>query len=103
MDRPEFDHHRLDEVLQARLRLAIVAALAANDGQDFPSLRTLVGATDGNMSTHLKKLEEAEYLRVEKAFEGRKPVTRYWLSKAGRKALARYIATLEDFINGGKT
>jgi DNA-binding MarR family transcriptional regulator len=94
----DFDHRRLDDVLHARLRLAIVAALSANDGLDFPSLRSIVGATDGNMSTHLKRLEEAAYLRVDKAFEGRKPVTRYWLTAAGQEALAAYVHTLEGFL-----
>jgi DNA-binding MarR family transcriptional regulator len=94
----DFDHRRLDEVFHSRIRLAIVAALVPVEELDFVSLRDLVGATDGNMSTHTKRLEEASYVEVRKRFVDRKPSTSYALTEKGRKAFASYIEELGRFI-----
>ncbi|MCK9548247.1 MAG: transcriptional regulator [Sphaerochaeta sp.] len=93
-----FDHRRLDTVLHSRLRLAIVAALAGCQSMDFTSLRDVVGATDGNMTTHLTKLEEAEYISIHKEFVERKPRTSIRLTEKGKEALAAYLATLDGFL-----
>lgn len=94
----DFDHHRLDEVFHSRLRLAIVAALIPSNELDFVALRDLVGATDGNMYTHLKKLEDAGYLEVRKEFLERKPCTWYRLTEGGRAAFVVYVEALGSFI-----
>lgn len=99
MDRkPDFDHRRLDDVLHSRLRLAIAAALAAVDEMEFAALRDLVGATDGNMTTHTRRLEEEGYVEVRKRFVGRKPCTSYRLTRKGRSAFAAYVEELGRFI-----
>lgn len=94
----DFDHRRLDEVFHSRIRLAMVAALAPVDELDFVSLRDLVGATDGNMSTHTKRLEEAGYVEVRKRFVDRKPTTSYALTEKGRMAFAAYVEELGKFL-----
>ncbi len=93
------DHRKLDDVLHSRLRLAIMAALVSCDGMNFISLRDLVGATDGNMTTHLKKLEEVEYIQISKEFVGKKPQTTIALSPKGRQAFKDYLSVLDSFIN----
>jgi len=96
--KPDYDHRRLDDVLHSRLRLAIAAALAAVDEMEFSALRDLVGATDGNMTTHTRRLEEEGYIEVRKRFVGRKPCTSYRLTKKGKAALAAYVEELGKFI-----
>jgi DNA-binding MarR family transcriptional regulator len=93
-----FDHRKLNTVLHSRLRFAIVAALASCESMDFTSLRDVVGATDGNMTTHLAKLEAAEYINIQKEFVERKPRTTISLSEKGKEALAAYLAILDGFI-----
>jgi DNA-binding HxlR family transcriptional regulator len=97
---PEGDYRytRLDTLLHSRIRLAIVAALIGVEEMDFTRLRDVVGATDGNMNTHLKKLEQAKYISVHKAFVERKPFTSYRLTEKGRKSFQAYVRTLEGFI-----
>ena len=80
----DYSYRKIDSVLHSRIRLAIVSALVTVDEMDFPMLRDIVGATDGNMNTHLKKLEEAGYISVQKEFVERKPVTNYRLTGKGR-------------------
>jgi DNA-binding transcriptional ArsR family regulator len=92
----EYDYSKLDELLHSRIRIAAVTALSLVEEGEFTWLREKVGATDGNLSTHLRKLEDAGYVEVRKAFEGRKPVTYYSLSVRGREALEVYIARLLD-------
>ncbi len=75
-----------------------MAVLAAVDEAEFIYLREKVGATDGNLSVHLKKLEDAKYIGVKKSFEGRKPITHYKLTTTGRKAFEAYIDNLEKLI-----
>jgi DNA-binding MarR family transcriptional regulator len=95
----DFDHRRLDEVFHSRIRLAIVAALVPVEELDFVSLRELVGATDGNMSTHTKRLEEAGYVEVRKRFVDRKPSTSYALTEKGRTSFTAYVEELGRFIH----
>lgn len=88
----------LDRVIHERLRLGIVSALAVNRALTFTDLRALLGATDGNLSVHARKLEDAGYVRVEKSFDGRIPRTEYTLTAEGRAALARYLDHMEALI-----
>ena len=81
-----FDHNGIDEVIHGRIRLGVVAYLASVESALFSELRSAVGATDGNLSTHLRKLEEAGYVSVAKSFYARKPQTRLALSHRGRQA-----------------
>ena len=90
--------HELDRVIHERVRLAIVSALAVNDAMTFGDLKTLLDATDGNLSVHARKLEDAGYVVCTKGFDGRVPRTQYRLSAAGRKALERYLAHMEALI-----
>jgi DNA-binding MarR family transcriptional regulator len=93
-----FDHEQLDEIIHSRIRLAIMAVLATVDEAEFTYLREKVNATDGNLSVHLKKLEEAKYVGVKKSFVSRKPISHYKLTAAGRKAFEAYIDSLEHLI-----
>lgn len=95
-----YDYKDLDEVLHSRIRLAIASILVANGEVDFVTLKNLVKATDGNMNTHLKKLEESAYINVKKAFQDRKPVTIYSLTAKGRDSFKEYVSRLEGFIHG---
>lgn len=93
----------LDPVIHAQARLRVVATLAAlspGDKITFPRLQSLLDMTAGNLSTHLRKLEEAEYVCVEKAHEGRKPVTYVQLTDRGRLAFANYTAALTALLKG---
>lgn len=92
------DALELDRVIHERMRLAIVSALAVNDSLTFNELKQLLATTDGNLSVHGRKLEEAGYVRCDKAFDGRTPRTRYTLTAAGRAALERYLAHMEALI-----
>jgi DNA-binding MarR family transcriptional regulator len=94
----EFDYQQLDEIIHSRIRLAVMAVLITVDEAEFIFLRDKVNATDGNLSTHLKKLEEAGYIAVNKSFENRKPVSRYLLTQKGRKAFELYVERLERLI-----
>ena len=88
----------LDRVIHERLRLAIVSALAANETLSFRELKSLLQATDGNLSVHARKLEDAGYVACEKSFEGRVPKTEYRLTAQGRRAFERYIDHLEALV-----
>ena len=88
----------LDRVIHERLRLAIVSALAVNDTLSFNELKGLLHTTDGNLSVHARKLEEAGYVACLKSFEGRIPKTEYRLTGPGRKALERYLEHMEALI-----
>jgi DNA-binding MarR family transcriptional regulator len=88
----------LDKTFDSRIRLGIMSALAVNDSVDFNTLKTLLEVTDGNLASHLKGLEAAAYISVNKSFAGRKPVTRYKITKQGRKAFEIHIAALEKLI-----
>lgn len=87
-----------DRLIHERLRLGIVSALAVNDSLSFSDLKKLMNTTDGNLSVHARKLEEAEYIACTKSFEGRMPKTQYRLTAAGRRALERYLDHMEALI-----
>jgi DNA-binding HxlR family transcriptional regulator len=88
----------LDRVIHERLRLGIVSALAGAPQLSFNELKQLLDTTDGNLSVHARKLEEAGYIATDKSFEGRLPRTEYRLTAAGRKALEKYLAHMEAII-----
>lgn len=89
----------LDRLIHERLRLGIVSALAVNDTLTFSDLKKLMNTTDGNLSVHARKLEEAEYIACTKSFEGRMPKTQYRLTATGRRALERYLDHMEALIH----
>ena len=88
----------LDRLIHERMRLGIVSALAVNDRLSFNDLKALMQTTDGNLSVHARKLEEAGYVTCTKTFEGRMPKTHYALTASGRRALERYLAHMEALI-----
>ncbi|HUP49506.1 MAG TPA: transcriptional regulator [Thermoanaerobaculia bacterium] len=90
--------HQLDRLIHERLRLGIVSALAVNDALSFTDLRSMLATTDGNLSVHARKLEEAGYIHCTKSFDGRLPRTEYRLTASGRKALERYLDHMEALI-----
>ena len=88
----------LDRLIHERMRLGIVSALAVNDSLTFNDLKRLMHTTDGNLSVHARKLEDAKYISCTKSFEGRVPRTEYKLTTAGRRALERYLDHMEALI-----
>ena len=88
----------LDRLIHERVRLAIVSALAARERLTFNELKSLLKTSDGNLSVHARKLEEADYITCTKSFEGRMPKTEYRLTAAGRRALERYLDHMEALI-----
>ena len=92
----------LDKIIHERMRLGIISALAANESLSFTDLKNLLNTTDGNISVHARKLEEAGYLTCEKSFKGRVPLTEYRITNDGRAALNRYLNHMEALINAMK-
>jgi DNA-binding HxlR family transcriptional regulator len=92
----------LDRLIHERLRLGIVSALAANESLTFNDLKKLLNATDGNLSVHARKLEEADYIVCAKSFEGRVPRSEYRLTAAGRRALEKYVSHMEAILKAVK-
>ncbi len=92
----------LDKVIHERMRLGIISALAANAKLSFTELKTLLNTTDGNISVHARKLEDAGYVTFEKSFKGRMPLTEYKITKAGREALTQYLDHMEALIKAMK-
>jgi DNA-binding transcriptional ArsR family regulator len=88
----------LDRLIHERLRLGIVSALAVNDRLTFNDLKRLLKTTDGNLSVHARKLEDAEYITCAKSFDGRMPRTEFRLAPAGRRALEKYLGHMEAII-----
>ena len=88
-----------DRLIHERLRLGIVSALAANETLTFNELKKLLKTTDGNLSVHARKLEDARYIACRKSFEGRMPKTEYRLTEAGRRALEKYLDHMEALIH----
>ena len=88
----------LDRLIHERIRLGIVSALAVNRSLTFNELKALLKTTDGNLSVHARKLEEADYIVCEKSFDGRLPKTEYRLAPAGKRALERYLNHMEALI-----
>jgi DNA-binding MarR family transcriptional regulator len=94
-DSPAMD---LDRVIHERLRLGILSALAVNNSLSFNELKQILKTTDGNLSVHARKLEDADYVSCEKSFEGRVPRTEYKITTTGRRALERYLDSMEQVI-----
>jgi DNA-binding HxlR family transcriptional regulator len=92
----------LDRLIHERVRLAMVSALAVNDTLTFNELKNLLGTSDGNLSVHARKLEEARYVTCTKSFDGRVPRTEYRLTAAGRQALDRYLNHMEALIRAAR-
>ncbi len=95
----EFDYREIDDVIHGRVRLSIMAYLSGADIADFNELKAKIGGTDGNLSVHLRKLEEAGYVGVTKQFRGRRPQTTCMLTKKGRDAWIAYIARMEALLH----
>ncbi|HET6360648.1 MAG TPA: transcriptional regulator [Gemmatimonadota bacterium] len=89
---------RIDRLLEHRVRLAIAVLLSRWDRLSFSRLQELTGETDGSLGAHMRRMEEAGYVSVDKEFQGRKPVTWYALAPAGRSALDAHLRALEDLI-----
>lgn len=94
--------NELDKIIHERIRLGIISALAVNESLSFTDLKNLLSTTDGNISVHARKLEEAGYLTCEKSFKNRVPLTEYKITSEGRDALARYLNHMEALINAMK-
>jgi len=94
----EAAHPDLDRLIHERIRLGIVSALAVNRSLTFNELKALLKTSDGNLSVHARKLEEADYITCAKSFDGRLPKTEYRLAAAGRRALERYLNHMEALI-----
>ena len=95
---PALQLPQLDRLIHERIRLGIVSALATNASLSFKDLKRILKTTDGNLSVHARKLEEAEYISCLKYFEARVPRTEYRLTAAGRRALAQYLDQMEEWI-----
>jgi DNA-binding MarR family transcriptional regulator len=91
-----------DRLIHEKTRLAIVSALAVNDSLTFNELKAILKTTDGNVSVHARKLEEANYLACRKSFEGRMPRTEYSLTAAGRRAFEKYLSHMEALIKAAR-
>jgi DNA-binding MarR family transcriptional regulator len=89
----------LDRLIHERMRLGIVSALAANESLTFSDLKKLLKTSDGNVSVHTRKLEDAQYITCTKSFQGRMPKSEYRLTEVGRRALERYLDHMEALIN----
>lgn len=94
-----FDYSRLDDLIHSRIRLAVMAVLAGVDSAEFTFIRDKINATDGNLSTHLRKLEESGYVEIRKRFEGRKPVTDVAMTEKGKHAFDAYVRHLEALLH----
>lgn len=94
----KFDISGLDDVIHGRVRLGIVAYLASAEVADFTELKGLLEVTQGNLSVHLRKLEEAGYVAIDKSFVGRKPLTRVRLTEEGRAAFASYLKAMGQLV-----
>jgi DNA-binding MarR family transcriptional regulator len=94
-----FDIGEIDDVIHGRMRLGIMAFLADAEVADFNTLKAALNATQGNLSIHLRKLEDAGYIAIEKSFLGRKPLTRARVTEAGRKAFAAYLEAIARLVD----
>lgn len=93
----------LHKAFESRIRLGIMSALAVNDTLDFNSLKEYLDVTDGNLASHIKALEKDEFIGVEKSFIGKKPNTKYFMTKEGKKAFNNHLEALEKFLKSRKT
>ncbi len=100
---PGSEPDRLDPMIHEQMRLGLVSALAVHDSLSFTDLKSLLRTTDGNLSVHARKLEEADYIHCTKSFAGRQPRTEYRLSAIGRRALDHYLDRMEEVIRSART
>jgi DNA-binding MarR family transcriptional regulator len=98
----QFDHTALDDVIHGRLRLGVMAYLSTVSPAPFNELKAKVNATDGNLSTHLSKLEEAGYVRLDKKFVGKRPRTDVHLTAKGRKAWIDYLSKIQALLSAAE-
>ena len=96
----DFDIEAIDDVIHGRVRLGIMAYLAGADSADFTTLKAKLQATDGNLSVHLRKLEDAGYVEILKTFVGRKPLTQARITRTGRAAFAQYLQAISVLVDG---
>jgi DNA-binding HxlR family transcriptional regulator len=94
----DFDIHAIDEVIHGRMRLGVMAYLVGAGSADFSTLKERLQASDGNLSVHLRKLEQAGYVAIRKTFQGRKPLTEVTLTTKGRNAFVRYLESMSGLI-----
>jgi DNA-binding MarR family transcriptional regulator len=94
----DYDYQQLDEVIHSRIRLAIMTLLISVEQAEFTFIRDKISTTDGNLSIHLRKLEESGYIRVQKRFMERKPVSSYSITTKGHQAFEKYVEQLEQMI-----
>lgn len=92
----------LHKAFESRVRLGIMSILTVNESLDFNALKEYLGLTDGNLASHLRALEKEKFIQVQKSFIGRKPNTRYFITKVGKKAFDDHLATLEKLIESQK-
>ena len=92
----------LHKAFESRIRLGIMSALVVNDTLDFNALKEYLDVTDGNLASHIKALEKEVFIGVEKSFVGKKPNTRYFITKEGKKAFNAHLEALEFLIKSGK-
>ncbi|MGD9980290.1 MAG: winged helix-turn-helix domain-containing protein [Hyphomonadaceae bacterium] len=97
-----FDIGKLDDVIHGRVRLGVMAYLAESEVADFTELKNLLDVTQGNLSVHLRKLEEAGYVSIDKSFLDRKPLTRVRMTDAGRVAFAAYLEAIGKLVGDGR-
>ncbi|CAN5402692.1 transcriptional regulator [soil metagenome] len=97
----DFDIGRIDEVIHGRVRLGIMAVLAGVESADFGTLKARLQTTDGNLSVHLRKLEEAGFVAIDKSFLGRKPLTRAAMTPSGRTAFVAYLDAMSGLVGQG--
>lgn len=97
-----FDIGKLDDVIHGRVRLGVMAYLAEAEVADFTELKTLLDVTQGNLSVHLRKLEEANYVSIDKSFIDRKPLTRVRMTDSGRAAFAAYLEAIAKLVGDAK-
>lgn len=94
----DYNYQEIDDVIHSRIRTAIMAVLVSVEEAEFTFIRDKINATDGNLSVHLKKLEDHDYISVRKEFVERKPLSKYRITQTGRKAFEDYIKKLESII-----
>jgi DNA-binding MarR family transcriptional regulator len=98
----KFSVNGLHKAFESRIRLGIMSALAVNDRLDFTALKEYLDLTDGNLASHLKALEKEEFIGVEKSFVGRKPNTKYFMTKEGKTAFEDHLRILENLVRSHK-
>ena len=98
----DYDYKKLNTIFHSRIRLAAASMLYHDGSSDFNSLKEGIGATDGNLTTHMRKMEDSDYVSVVKRFSGRKPLTVYSLTDSGRIAFEEYISLLGSFLQPDK-